>query len=206
MFGILKKKSRAVSKSLPGTANLKDKNEELIPLFIIKVIVCNLAGCIFKCHKVRRVRADKVGILANNGIKGAEGGTHLRNIILSLQNPTDKAAAQMEALGVSVYDSEGNMRSMNDILGDLNTSMEGMTSEDKANIISTIFNKTDLSSVNALLANTGSTWDSLQSSIENSAGAAQQMADTQLDNLQGQLRRCRERIGGCRWNNRIKIH
>lgn len=128
-----------------------------------------------------------LGILANNGIKGAEGGTHLRNIILSLQNPTDKAAAQMEALGVSVYDSEGNMRSMNDILGDLNTSMEGMTSEDKANIISTIFNKTDLSSVNALLANTGSTWDSLQSSIENSAGAAQQMADTQLDNLQGQL-------------------
>ncbi|MGN0319159.1 MAG: phage tail tape measure protein [Lachnospira sp.] len=128
-----------------------------------------------------------LGILANNGIKGAEGGTHLRNIILSLQNPTDKAAAQMEALGVSVYDSEGNMRSMNDILGDLNTSMEGMTSADKANIISTIFNKTDLSSVNALLANTGSTWDSLQSSIENSAGAAQQMADTQLDNLQGQL-------------------
>lgn len=128
-----------------------------------------------------------LGILANNGIKGAEGGTHLRNIILSLQNPTDKAAAQMKALGVSVYDSEGNMRSMNDILGDLNTSMDGMTSEEKANIISTIFNKTDLSSVNALLANTGSTWDSLQSSIENSAGAAQQMADTQLDNLQGQL-------------------
>ena len=57
----------------------------------------------------------------------------------------------MQELGVSVYDSEGNMRSMNDILGDLNTSMEGMTSEDKANIISTIFNKTDLSSVNALL-------------------------------------------------------
>ena len=128
-----------------------------------------------------------LGILANNGIKGAEGGTHLRNIILSLQNPTDQAAAKMQELGVSVYDSEGNMRSMNDILGDLNTSMEGMTSEDKANIISTIFNKTDLSSVNALLANTGSTWDNLQSSIENSAGAAQQMADTQLDNLQGQL-------------------
>ena len=128
-----------------------------------------------------------LGILANNGIKGAEGGTHLRNIILSLQNPTDAAAKQMTALGVSVYDSQGNMRSLNDILGDLNTSMEGMTSEEKANIISTIFNKTDLSSVNALLANTGDTWDNLQNSITNSAGAAQQMADTQLDNLQGQL-------------------
>lgn len=129
----------------------------------------------------------ELGILANNGIKGAEGGTHLRNIILSLQNPTDKAAAQMEALGISVYDSEGNMRSMNDILGDLNKSMDGMTSAEKSNIISTIFNKTDLSSVNALLANTGETWDSLQKSITDSGGAAQQMADTQLDNLQGQI-------------------
>ena len=128
-----------------------------------------------------------LGILANNGIKGAEGGTHLRNIILSLQNPTDKAAASMKSLGVDVYDSEGNMRSMNDILGDLNKNMDGMTSEEKSNIISNIFNKTDLSSVNALLANTGDTWDDLQQSIANSGGAAQQMADTQLDNLQGQL-------------------
>lgn len=128
-----------------------------------------------------------LGILANNGIKGAEGGTHLRNVILSLQNPTDKAADCLDSLGVSVYDSEGNMRSLNDILGDLNTSMDGMTAEEKANIISKIFNKTDLSSVNALLANTGDTWDELQTSIENSGGAAQQMADTQLDNLSGQL-------------------
>lgn len=137
-----------------------------------------------------------LGILANNGIKGAEGGTHLRNIILSLQNPTDKAAAAMKTLGVDVYDSQGNMRSMNDILGDLNKSMDGMTSEEKANIISTIFNKTDLSSVNALLANTGDTWDSLQQSITDSGGAAQQMADTQLDNLQGQLTILKSAIEG----------
>ena len=128
-----------------------------------------------------------LGILANNGIKGAEGGTHLRNVILSLQNPTDKAAACMEQLGLDVYDSEGNMRSLNDILGDLNTSMDGMTAAEKSNIIGQIFNKTDLSSVNALLANTGSTWDDLQQSIIDSGGAAQQMADTQLDNLQGQI-------------------
>ncbi len=104
-----------------------------------------------------------------------------------MQSPTDAAAKQMEALGISVYDSEGNMRSLNDILGDLNSSMDGMTSAEKSNIISTIFNKTDLSSVNALLANSGSTWDDLQQKITDSGGAAQQMADTQLDNLQGQI-------------------
>ena len=128
-----------------------------------------------------------LGILANNGIKGAEGGTHLRNVILALQSPTDKAAACMESLGVEVYDSEGNMRSLNDIMGDLNTSMDGMTSAEKQNIISSIFNKTDLAAVNSLLSNTGDSWDSLQQSITESGGAAQQMADTQLDNLSGQI-------------------
>lgn len=128
-----------------------------------------------------------LGILANNGIKGAEGGTHLRNVILSLQNPTDGAAKLMKELGVETYDSEGNMRSLNDILGDLNTSMDGMTSAEKSNIIATIFNKTDLASVNSLLANTGETWNSLQQGITDSGGAAQQMADTQLDNLSGQI-------------------
>ena len=128
-----------------------------------------------------------LGILANNGIKGAEGGTHLRNVILALQSPTDKAAACMESLGVEVYDSEGNMRSLNDILGYLNTSMDGMTSAEKQNIISSIFNKTDLAAVNSLLSNTGDSWDSLQQSITESGGAAQQMADTQMDNLSGQI-------------------
>ena len=128
-----------------------------------------------------------LGILANNGIKGAEGGTHLRNVILALQSPTDKAAACMESLGVEVYDSEGNMRSLNDIQGDLNTSMDGMTSAEKQNIISSIFNKTDLAAVNSLLVSTGDSWDSLQQSITESGGAAQQMADTQLDNLSGQI-------------------
>ncbi|KIR03810.1 Phage tail length tape-measure protein [Lachnospiraceae bacterium TWA4] len=137
-----------------------------------------------------------LGILANNGLKGAEGGTHLRNIILSLQNPTDKAAGAMEQLGLQVYDSEGNMRSLNDILGDMNKSMDGMTAEEKSNLISKIFNKTDLSSVNALLANTGTTWDDLQQSITNSGRAAQQMADTQLDNLEGQITILKSAIEG----------
>lgn len=128
-----------------------------------------------------------LGILANSGIKGAEAGTKLRNIILSLQNPTDKAKKSMKELGVNVYDSEGNMRGLNDILGDLNASMESLTDEEKSNVISNIFNKADLASAQALLASTGDEWENLTSKIEESAGSAQQMADTQLNNLSGQV-------------------
>lgn len=47
-----------------------------------------------------------LGIIADNGVKGAEGGTALRNIMLSLQAPTDMAAKKMKALGLSVYTAE----------------------------------------------------------------------------------------------------
>lgn len=128
-----------------------------------------------------------LGLLADNGIKGSEGGTALRNIIMSLQSPTDKASASLENLGVSVYDSQGNMRELNDILGDLNSSMGDMTSQDRTDIINTIFNKTDIAAVNTLLDSTGNTWENLQQTITDSTGTAQQMADVQMDNLQGQL-------------------
>lgn len=128
-----------------------------------------------------------LGILADNGVKGAEGGTHLRNIIMSLQSPTDKASKLMESLGIQVYDSDGKMRPLNDTLNDLNAAMDGMTNEQRDGIINQIFNKTDIASVNALLANSGDRWNELSEAIENSGGAAAQMAETQMDNLEGSM-------------------
>ena len=128
-----------------------------------------------------------LGLLANVGIKGAEGGTHLRNIILSLQSPTDEAAKKMQKLGLSVYDSQGKMRGLNDILGDLNSAMNGMTQGQKDSIINQLFNKTDLAAVNGLLAAQGEQWDTLAAQIDNADGAMGQMAETQIDNLQGAM-------------------
>lgn len=128
-----------------------------------------------------------LGLLANVGIKGAEGGTHLRNIILSLQSPTDEAAKKMQKLGLQVYDSQGKMRGLNDILGDLNSAMNGMTQGQKDSIINRLFNKTDLAAVNGLLAAQGDQWDTLAAQIDSADGAMGQMAETQIDNLQGAM-------------------
>ena len=129
-----------------------------------------------------------LGILADNGIKGSEGGTALRNILLSLSAPTDKAAKQLDALGVSVFDAEGNMRGMEEIINDLNVAMDGMTDEEKTQAISSIFNKRDLKSVNALLGTSTQRWNELSGAIGDAEGAAQAMADTQMDNLSGKLK------------------
>ena len=134
-----------------------------------------------------------LGLLANVGIKGAEGGTHLRNIILSLQSPTDDATKLMEQLGLQVYDAQGNMRGLNDILTDLSTVMAGMTQGQKDSVINALFNKTDLAAVNGLLAAQGEQWESLAQQIDaageaaGDSGAMAQMAETQLDNLQGSV-------------------
>lgn len=128
-----------------------------------------------------------LGVLANRGIKGSEGGTALRNVILALSAPTDKAAASMKSLGLEVYDASGNMRPLNEIFKDLNASMENMSEGEKTQVLNEIFNKVDLKSAQALLAGCGDEFDNLADAIANSGGAMQDMADTQLDNLKGDL-------------------
>ena len=80
-----------------------------------------------------------LGVLANRGIKGAEGGTHLRNIILSLSAPTDKAAKALKKLGVEVTDSTGKMRPLNEIMADFNEKTAGMGETAKMQYLSQIF-------------------------------------------------------------------
>ena len=131
--------------------------------------------------------ATMLGVLADNGIKGAEGGTHLRNILLSLQSAADDGVVNFGDFSVAVYDAEGNMRSMVDIVADMQNGMDGMTQASKDAIVSGVFNKTDLASINALLGTSSERFAELGDAIQYSGDAAQRMADTQLDNLEGKL-------------------
>lgn len=128
-----------------------------------------------------------LGILADNGIKGAEAGTHLRNMLLKLSAPTSEGTKAMQELGLEVFDSSGKMRDMQEIVQDLGAAMEGMSDEKKIQYISDIFNARDVTAVNALLGTTKERWEELGNAIENSSGAAQEMANIQLDNLAGDI-------------------
>lgn len=126
-----------------------------------------------------------LGILADNGTKGAEGGTALRNVLLGIQG--SKFEKTFGALGISAYDAEGNLRSLKDVFQDMNVAMEGWTDEKKNEAITSTFNKADLKNVNALLATTTDRWDELSAAIDDSKGSAAEMAETQLDNLAGDI-------------------
>ena len=126
-----------------------------------------------------------LGLLADNGIKGSQAGTHLRNILLSMN--TSKVKDAFHELGVEIFDAEGNMRSLSDIFPELSKAMDGLTSEDRTAMLSKLFNKTDLASVNSLLGTSADRWEELGDAIDDAGGSAQKMADTQLDNMQGSL-------------------
>lgn len=128
-----------------------------------------------------------LGILADNGIKGAEGGTALRNVILSLSAPTDTAAKELKKLGVNAYDANGNFRSLDDIFIDLYKSTDKLSESAKNQAFTKIFNKTDLKAVEALIASSGGRFDELSGAIEQSGGAAEEMAKTMNSNLKGAI-------------------
>lgn len=137
-----------------------------------------------------------LGLMADNGIKASESGTHLRNILLAMTPTTDKAAGAWKKLGVSGYDAEGNLRPLQDTFSDLNKAMEGMNMEQKTELIKSMFNKTDLAAVNALLGTSSERWDELAEAIENSVGAGEKMKDVQLDNLTGDVTLLKSAVEG----------
>jgi TP901 family phage tail tape measure protein len=137
-----------------------------------------------------------LGILADNGIKGAEGGTHLRNMMLSLQNPTKDASKALKRMGVDIYDSEGRLRALNEIFGDLNEAMDGWTDQKRTAMMSNLFNKTDLAAANVMLANYGERWDELSGHISNADGTAAQMAVTMEGGIGGSFRNLESAVEG----------
>lgn len=128
-----------------------------------------------------------LGVLANRGIKGAEGGTQLRNIIKTLSAPTDAAAKAMENLGLKAYDADGNFRPLNETFADLKEKLSSMSQQEQNAVLSSIFNAEDLKSAQALIAGTGEEFDKLAGYINASGGAMQDMADTKANNLAGAI-------------------
>lgn len=128
-----------------------------------------------------------LGILADEGLKGSQAGTALRNVILSLAAPTDTASKELKKLGVNAYDANGNFKSLDTIFTELLHSTDNLSESAKNQAFTKIFNKNDLKAVETLLANTGGRFDELSGAIENSDGAAKKTAKTMNTNLKGAI-------------------
>lgn len=79
--------------------------------------------------------------LGGAGIKGSQAATALKNSILNLISPTSKAAGMIRELGIKVDDGTGNMRNLNNILGDLAPELKKIGNIKAGKILNEIFGK-----------------------------------------------------------------
>lgn len=125
--------------------------------------------------------------LAEKGYQGSKAGTYLARAMSDLYAPTDNAKKALDELGVSIYDAEGNQRDFIDIVNDLNASFANLTEEEKAAYTGSIFTMAGLKAFNSIAGNSVEQLAELQGNLEDCTDAAQQMAETKLDNLQGDI-------------------
>ena len=136
--------------------------------------------------------AVAIGLMANAGIKAGQAGTSLRAMLTNLTEPTEEAGKLMEELGISMTDMDGNVKSLDTVIGDLRTAFSGLSEAEKVSAASTIAGKEAMSGLLAIVNASDADFATLTAAIADSDGAAQQMATTMQDNLAGAL----EELGG----------
>lgn len=128
-----------------------------------------------------------IGLMANSGIKASQAGTSLRSIMSRMAKPTDEVQKAMKKLGVSLTDSQGNMKSLNELMGDLRKGFDGLSESEAAEMAAALGGQEAMSGLLAIVNASDSDFDKLSNAIYTCDGAAQSMAETMNDNLQGQI-------------------
>ena len=146
-----------------------------------------------------------LSLFADNALEGSDAGTSLKTMLLALLAPSDKAAAQLEQMGVNVYeshqklndlgvsikDSDGNLRPFAAIISDLNNRFATMTEEQRNAAMATIFGS-DAVRAAGILYDEGSAklFDYTTKMYE--TGTASDNAKTRQEGLRG----AQEQLGG----------
>lgn len=128
--------------------------------------------------------------LANNGIKGSQAGTSLRQMLIRLQAPSKQAQGTLDDIGVSIFDADGKMRPFGKIIDDLGRKIGKLNGADRARALKNLFGVNASTAAQVILKNGVKTLDSYTRGVKQ-AGAAQRLANTQSKGLMGTLAKIR---------------
>lgn len=129
-----------------------------------------------------------LSLMANAGIKGSQSGTALKTMLANLSSPTKSMKDAMDSLGISLTNSDGSMKSLDEVMLNLRASFSDLDEVQQASAASTIFGKEAMAGALAVINATEEDYDKLTGAINNSAGAADEMAAIVNDNLIGRFK------------------
>lgn len=136
------------------------------------------------------------GLMANTGIKATMAGTALNSIFTRLSTNTNGAADAMSDLGIEFFTSEGNARDLSDVMEELRSATANMTAEQKSQLANTIAGTQAQKGLLAILNASEEDYNKLANAINNADGAAANMSETMLDNLQGSITLLQSAVDG----------
>lgn len=128
-----------------------------------------------------------LGIMADSGIKASTAGTSLRSALSRMASPTKDVKSAMDALGISLTDSHGEMKSLDTVMGEMRGSFSKLTETQKAQYAASIAGKTGMSGLLAIVNSSDEEWNKMTKAMKESSGAANKMYETANDNLNGSL-------------------
>lgn len=128
-----------------------------------------------------------LGLMANSGIKASQAGTSMRSWLTRMAKPTDESAAAMKKLGLSLKDSHGKMKPLRTVIKETRSAFSGLSKSQKAQYAAMLAGKTGMSGLLAVVQSADGDFSKLSDAIDNCNGAAKKMAETKLDNLEGDV-------------------
>lgn len=140
--------------------------------------------------------AVAIGLMANAGIKGEKAGTALRSVFTRLSAPPKAASDAMEALGITLTDNSGKMKSFSTVMEDLRGSFANLSETEQTQYASAIAGQEAMSGLLAIVNAAPADFEKLTKAVAESDGAAQKMADTMIDNLGGDITILQSKLEG----------
>ncbi|WP_223172908.1 phage tail tape measure protein [Klebsiella variicola] len=132
--------------------------------------------------------AAMAGVLANNGLRGSDAGTAMRASLTRLSAPTGAAAKALKELGVSVADSRGKLRPVEQILGDLYKAMKKYGDTDQISFFKDIAGEEAMVGLQTLVKSVGSgDLQRLIAELKKAQGESASTAKKMSDNLGGDI-------------------
>ena len=137
-----------------------------------------------------------LGLMASANVKGSMSGTALKTSIANMVKPTNDMAEAMDKYGISITDGEGNLKSLKGVIDNVRGSLGGLSRDEQTAVASTIFGKEAMAGMLAIVNASEEDYNKLSNAIYNANDAAQDMADTMLDNLKGSFTLMQSAIEG----------
>lgn len=135
-----------------------------------------------------------LGIMANNGIDANKAANSLKTGIARLVSPAKQGAQAMSDLGISVTDTDGNMKDSVTIQKELHDAFANLSEAEQIAAASAIFGKNQMAPWLALINTAPEDVNDLEESLTTCAGTTEEMAEAMMSGFGGSIEKVKSSI------------